>query len=197
VYFSCADSGCSSTALPLGSQVANPVSAFAVDNNGVALTLPNVPPGGVATLSGSLIFGIGTQPNNQLGSATVYTTNSRGNFTTIYKGTTYSSSFIDSGSNGIFFTDASIPQCSGFYCPAGPLSLSAVNVSSTGVSGAVNFTVENLRSIGSGVSAANVGGNINEGRSFDWGLPFFFGRTVFVALSGASTPGGPGPYWAY
>ena len=32
---------------------------------------------------------------------------------------------------------------------------------------------------------------------FDWGLPFFFGRNVFVALEGASTPGGTGPYWAY
>jgi hypothetical protein len=197
VYFSCPDGACSSTTLPLESQVANPVPAFAVDNNGVALTLPKVPSGGVGTLTGSLIFGIGTQANNQLGSATVFTTNSRGNFTTIYKGTTYSSSFIDSGSNGIFFNDSGIPQCSGFYCPEASLSLSAVNVSSTGVSGAVDFTVESVRSIAAGVAAANVGGNINEGGSFDWGLPFFFGRTVFVAVAGASTPGGAGPFWAY
>ena len=32
---------------------------------------------------------------------------------------------------------------------------------------------------------------------FDWGLSFFYGRTVFTAITGASTPGGPGPYFAY
>jgi len=33
--------------------------------------------------------------------------------------------------------------------------------------------------------------------SFDWGLPFFYGRQVFTALEGASTPAGNGPYVAY
>ena len=29
------------------------------------------------------------------------------------------------------------------------------------------------------------------------GLPFFFGRNVFVAFVGANTPAGPGPYIAF
>jgi hypothetical protein len=33
--------------------------------------------------------------------------------------------------------------------------------------------------------------------AFDWGLPFFFGRQVFTAIEGASTPGGSGPYFAF
>jgi hypothetical protein len=33
--------------------------------------------------------------------------------------------------------------------------------------------------------------------SFDFGLPFFFGRNVFTAIEGKSTSGGPGPYVAY
>ena len=33
--------------------------------------------------------------------------------------------------------------------------------------------------------------------SFDWGLPFFYGRAVFTAIEGQSTPGGAGPYWAF
>lgn len=197
VYFACAADGCSATALALESQVANPVPAFAVDNNGVALVLPDVPPGGAETLSGSLIFGIGTQSNNQLGSATVYATDGQGNFTTTYKGVSYTSSFIDSGSNGLFFTDRSIPLCFSFYCPLAPLSLSAVNSSSTGVAGTVSFTIESIRSISASTSAAKVGGDIDLSRAFDWGLPFFFGRTVFAAISGAPTPQGNGPYWAY
>jgi hypothetical protein len=44
-----------------------------------------------------------------------------------------------------------------------------------------------------------VGGSIGRSNSstFDWGMPFFFGRTVFVAIDGASTLHGTGPYWAY
>jgi len=30
-----------------------------------------------------------------------------------------------------------------------------------------------------------------------FGLPFFYGRTVYTALDGATTPGGTGPYFAY
>jgi len=50
--------------------------------------------------------------------------------------------------------------------------------------------------LSSGKVAANVGGTaLTSG--FDWGLPFFFGRTVFVAIKGGSAPGGTPPYWAY
>ncbi len=197
-YYACTPSGCTSTVLPLASQVANPVAAFAVDNNGVALVLPSVPPGGANSLTGMLVFGIGTQSNNQLGSATVYATDSVGNFKTTYNNTAYNKSFIDSGSNGLFFDDLSIPVCSGgFYCPVSTLPLSAVNTSATGAaSGTVNFTVENIVSLANSVAAANVGGTgLTNG--FDWGLPFFFNRKVFVAIKGLSTPGGNGPYWAY
>lgn len=35
------------------------------------------------------------------------------------------------------------------------------------------------------------------GPYFDWGLPFFYGRTVFSAIQGASAGGTVGPYYAY
>ena len=31
----------------------------------------------------------------------------------------------------------------------------------------------------------------------DWGLPFYFGRTVFTAIESQNTPAGPGPYFAF
>jgi hypothetical protein len=202
-YYGCTATGCTGTLMPVADQVANPVAAFATNNNGVVLVMPAVPAGGVTTLTGALIFGIGTQANNQLGSATVYATNNNGNFTTTYNGMTLMSSFLDSGSNGLFFPDATIPMCffsPGFFCPATTLSLSAVNTSLNTATGTVNFTIENLDALASTVKAASVGGNsagIPGLTGFDFGLPFFFGRTVFVAISGAGTPGGPGPYWAY
>jgi hypothetical protein len=196
VYYACAAAGCTPTTLPLTSQVANPVPLFATNNNGVAVVLPAVPIGGTGTLSGALVFGVDTQANNQLGAATVFTVNSQGNFTTTYKGQSFTSSFIDSGSNAIFFPDPNLPVCSNFYCPPAPLTLSAVNTSAAGVSGTVDFVVESLPSVGP-AAAAHLAGDIGLARSFDWGLPFFFGRTVFVATVGASTSRGPGPFWAY
>lgn len=100
----------------------------------------------------------------------------------------------------MFFADATIPVCSGspgFYCPAATLALSAVNTSANGAaSGTVYFTIENLQALNSTVRAASIGGSFRS-KSFDWGMPFFFGRTVFVAMDGASTLHGTGPYWAY
>jgi hypothetical protein len=155
-------------------------------------------------LTGALIFGIDTQNNNQIGSATIYSVNSSGNFTTTYKGVALTSSFLDTGSNGLFFSDATIPLCSGssgFYCPDSTLSFTAVTTSANGAgTGTINFTVENLLRLDPTVRAASVGGNIGRSsrtRMFDWGMPFFFGRTVFVAIDGASTLHGQGPYWAY
>ena len=197
VYYACTATSCTSTVLPLVAQLTNPVPSFALNNNGLALTLPPVPVGGVSTLSGTLTFGIGTQANNQLGAAAVHASNSRGEFTTLYKGTSYTVSFIDSGSNGLFFDDPTIPTCSQFYCPPAPLPLTAVNVAPDGGTVSVSFTIDNAHALTSGISAFNLGGTLGLPRTFDFGLPFFFGRTVFVAVTGAQTPKGVGPYWAY
>jgi len=40
-------------------------------------------------------------------------------------------------------------------------------------------------------------GGPGDANSFAWGFPFFLGRSVYVAVAGASTPGGAGPYFAY
>jgi hypothetical protein len=78
--------------------------------------------------------------------------------------------------------------------------LSALNKSANGAaSGTVDFTVENLQALDATVRAASVGGSIGRSSStiLDWGMLFFFGRTVFVAIDGQSTQHGTGPYWAY
>jgi hypothetical protein len=206
-YYQCSASNCTGSAMPLASQVPNPVAGFAIDNNGVVLIMPAVANGGATTLTGTLIFGIDTEANNQVGSATVYAANSSGNFTTTYNTKPLTSSFLDSGSNGLFFSDSTITPCSnsgsfgGFYCPATPLSVSASNASASGApSGPVSVTIVNPQALDSTIRAASIGGSTGRGSrstAFDWGLPFFFGRTVFVAIDGANTLHGTGPYWAY
>ena len=63
------------------------------DNNGLLITLPSISTKGAAdaTVSGSLIFGIGTQTDNALASsATVYAVDGYGNIPQItYNGTQY------------------------------------------------------------------------------------------------------------
>jgi hypothetical protein len=198
VYYACAaGGGCTSATLPVASQVSNPVASLPVNNNGVMLALPPVPLGGAKTLTGSLVLGIGTQANNQLGGATVYTTDSRGFFTTVYQGTSYPNSFLDSGSNGLFFHDPALPLCGDFYCPPSATTLTATNVGANGASATISFPLDSISALPADTNAAHLGGGTAIPGSFDWGLPFFFGRSVFVAISGASTPNGTGPFWAW
>src|SRR5262249_51427303 len=106
-YYSCSPGGCVITAEGLNAQVQNPVASFLPDNNGVVVELPAIGANGASNLNGSLVFGIGTRTNNQLGGAQIFTTNDSGDFTTIFAGTAYPG-FIDSGSNGIFFLSSTI-----------------------------------------------------------------------------------------
>jgi len=150
-----------------------------------------------------MIFGIGTQSNNGMGSALVYPVDAVGNFTTVFQGRSYPASYLDSGTNGIYFLDAAttgVPTCpdtSDFYCPATAASLVATNQAAGGTSPPVNFTIANADVLFRAPYAAydNLGGP-NPG-SFEWGLSFFFGRNVYTAIEQKSTPGGVGPYFAY
>jgi len=232
VYYLCSTgAGCGSPVfVPCGalcgdtqaanSQVTNPVFNFTGDNNGVILELSAVTSTS-ATVSGSLIFGIGTQSNNALGSAAVLLLNND-NFTTVFSGQNLTASFIDSGSNGFFFPNGiesnfpggNIPICttnSSFYCPASLTAFSATNESGS-TNSAVNFSVDNADNLftqnPTAFAFANLAGPQGSGAcsstnttacSFDWGLPFFYGRKVFTAIDGATPPTGvpAGPFFAY
>ena len=205
LYYTCPSSGCEVTTESLSNQVQNPVSLFARDNNGVIIELPAVS-GAETSITGSLVFGIGTQSNNGLGSATVYTIDpSTGNFTTVYGGVSYEdASFLDSGSNALYFLDSNttgIPTCRDYnfwYCPSTTLNLSASNQGTNGATGTVDFVVGNADTLTANANDAAVNGLAGPiPGSFDWGLPFFFGRNVYTAIEGQNTPGGVGPYWAY
>lgn len=188
--------------LPPAQQVQNPVAALETDNNGVVLQLPAVGATGAREVKGSLILGVGTRDNNQLGNALVIQTDSRGYFSTTYKGVTLPNSFMDSGSNGLYFPDAALPDCAGnlagFFCPATTQNLSATVRLRDGTNETINFSVANATSLLASSSYAynNLGGGLAEA-SFDWGLPFYFGRRVFSIIEGRNSVAGVGPLVAY
>ncbi len=219
VYYDCPPSGCSPANIALAEQIPNPVTAFTStgDDNGVIIELPSVPNGGSSPvggpyLTGSLIFGINTQSNNQLNGTQVYDVPDSGpdagGLTTIFNGNTYTSSFIDSGSNGFFFNDSSISTCPSpnqyWFCPTtSPLSLSAQN-QGTNMSSpvSVSFSIENADNLFNTPNTAfsTLAGPYGSTPpvEFDWGLSFFYGRHVFTAIDNTNTPGvGSGPYFAY
>jgi hypothetical protein len=217
----CSSDGACVYEVPTANQVVNPVASFAAGaNNGVSLALPSIGSSGAsAVTSGILHLGIGT-----LSSVTVLGADPNGmvdgniaDFTTIFQGTTYGGStsnpsnqndpslaFIDSGSNALFIPSTE-PQCSdnpGFYCPGSNIGFSATMEGFSGTpSTSVSFTMGDADALFNTDNSAFNNVCASSQGIFDWGLPFFFGRTVYVGLSGTSaTINGStstGPYWAF
>lgn len=215
LYYACstgANANCEVTTVSVSNQLQNPIVLFPTDNNGVIIQLDSVT-GAQTSVSGSLIFGIGTQSNNALGSATVYAVDpGLGNFTTKFNGITYSDqAFLDTGSNAIYFlgpNTTNIPICTDatfWYCPTTTQNLTATNQAfGGGASGPVDFIVGNADTLTANENDAAVNGLAGPSDStptfmfaFDWGLSFFYGRKVYTSIEGQNTPAGTGPYIAY
>jgi hypothetical protein len=231
VYFACSDSSCgdwytcsgSQCMLPVDTskQLINPIAKFSSPyNNGLSMTMPAVANGGASNVQGTLTIGIGTSAGNDPGSGSfaVYTADASGmtdgnglDFRTTFNSVTYGTggklAFIDSGSNGIFFPSATgLSQCSstiGYYCAtSSPVNLSAVTLSYSGTTSlTVPFAIEDGVTLlsSSHTTFSTLGAPVDS--LFDWGLPFFLGRTVYVGIdSTTATFNGvtaTGPYWGY
>lgn len=205
-YYSCPSTGCRPTQVSLAQQLQNPVALFASDNNGVIIALPSVPSTGAATATGSMTFGIGTQSNNGLGGATVLPVNPEtGNITTAYGTLSYANSYIDAGTSVIAFGNNVYPVCAGagagLYCPPVTQNLSATLQGAGKGASTVSFSVANGDQLFGANPNFDAFGNLaaptGDSVTFAWGLPFFFGRTVYTAIEGRATPGGTGPYFGF
>ena len=204
LYYSCSSNICTGTAIPVISQVQNPVALLPVDNNGVIVQLPTVQAGGAPSADGFLVLGIGTQANNAPSTVTTYPADpSHGQFFTVFNGMTLNG-LLDTGTSMLVFpSGGTLPNCAApnsfWFCPSSPTSLSATNEGfPAGIpSGPVSFQIGNFNSL---IGSSNrvfpdIGGNGTT--QFIWGLPFFFGRTVYIGIQGRPSGLGTGPYWAY
>jgi len=223
-YYTCSGGTCSPSFVAKANQVTNPVVLFPKDNNGVIVELPTTS-NPAASVTGSLIFGINTESNNQLPSTVTTITMACDGFATVFGGQTFGVtdgnkctgpfSTIDSGVDGIFFPNVtSIPVCpaqtsagdlSGLYCPAATQNLSATIQGQDGKSKAVDFTIANAQNIltnsatASDAALPGLGGPRSTGSGFVWGLPFFYGRNVYLSITGQTLPSGmpPAPWWEF
>ncbi len=203
MYYSCVGNSCTGIKMPVAQQVTNPVALLPEDNNGVVLVLPSVPTGGVGTVNGTLFLGIGTQDNNTPTGVTKIPANSSGEMSTTYAGNT-TSAILDSGSNGIFFDNSGQPFCASpapdWFCPTSLQTLSATHKGSGGSPNlAVSFKIGNFLNYWNTTTNAvfsDVGARSGHSM-FIWGLPFHFGRSVYVGIENTTSTIGTGPYWAY
>lgn len=209
-YYACTGTTeCVATAVATTAQVQNPVASFTTDNNGVIVQMPSVASGGAASVSGYLIFGVDTESNNAsnaAGTETVLSVDDGDYLTVSFNGTPYSQSFIDSGSNGIYFNDSSLPVCTqsgltDFYCPSSTQSLSATLTGANGVTATADFSIANTETLFSNntfSAFADLGGTFpGSSMSFDLGMPFYYGRRVATVIEGDTTTVGTGPYFAF
>jgi hypothetical protein len=120
--------------------------------------------------------------------------------------------FIDSGSQALIFpnsTSAPISYDSNtsdqdyqYYTPGASTNYSATNVGYGGApSVSTSFTLENILSYKATSNVYAKWGVLDSSGpvsgQFDWGLPFFLGRPVFVGLEGTTSTLGTGIYWSY
>lgn len=204
--------GCTPARVSLADQVSNPLGMLPSDNDGFQLQLPAPQAPGAPTVTGTLVFGLGTNDSNPLGPATLLTVDpGDGTLTTTRDGLTFSRSVIDSGSSAYYFPDSTLVPCAqgdpgdGFYCPATAVAGNATISGANGAQAAVSFTIANADAIfregatdaafpdlagpllGSGLTA----------ETFDWGLPFHYGRTVSILFEQRSTGISAGPAIAF
>jgi Protein of unknown function (DUF3443) len=216
IYFACPTTGCQPSTTPVIvtslQQVANPVPKF--------LSTLQIPTGSIIDLSA--VSGTETSVNGTLTfatflpGATTYTLDSNDHFITIFGGQNLTSSFIDSGSNALYFPD-SLLVCQDktqFFCPSSLTTLSGINEGVTQGQSTVDFSIDNADNLFSanpddsafGTLAGPSGkGSCSNGTgacTFEWGLPFFYGRPVFTKVDSCSATAGPcpplaGATWAY
>ncbi len=204
-YFNCIPNAANNCQVlpPSSYQIQNPIAAFAVNNNGLLIRLPQISAMGATTVTGAVIFGIDTQANNASNEANFIPVDSNGYFTTVFNNIAYLS-FIDSGSNAIYFSAGKnsneLPICVEgiFYCPTSTKFYSATMALKNNATSKVNFSV--AKPVDTNFAFNNLAGPTPATlgtQTFDWGLPFFFGRTVYVGISGKTSNAGTGPYFAY
>ena len=208
LYYSCSASACTALTtansnIPVSQQVSNPVAAFEADNNGVILQMPGVPSSGAATASGTLTFGVGTQADNGIGGYAILQADGNGNFSATLQGQTYGSSFMDTGSNFNFATLSGVPvNAQGDYAPTALTSYPVTLTPSVGSGNPLSTQIQVIDSqqldvsymafddVDDPATSAGPAGYV------DLGMPYFYGKSIALVISGMSSPAGVGPLYA-
>ena len=92
------------------------------------------------------------------------------------------------------------PPNNDFYCPAVTQTLTATIRGTTGASVNLNFSVANAQMLITNPTLYafnDLAGEASDTTTFAFGMPIFYGRSIFTAIEGRSTPAGTGPFNAF
>ena len=234
LYWVCpSGSACSLASVPTATQVSNPVAFFnSTDTNGVMLTMGSVVSSGASQATGTLYFGIGTQTDNALSSSAKAYALSSDPLNPIpyypifatYNSTSYAAS-IDSAQQYLVILDpttlagAGITSCassqSTYYCPSSAVTLPLTIKDNNGdtatlspalsIGNATTLLASSVLGTGTNTAFSNLAEESVPGTDYViLGMPFFYGRTVYVGIAGQAPPSGLSAttygalgYWAF
>jgi len=205
LYYSCPPPGgsnCIGITQPLSGQLQNPIPLFTTDNNGFIITMPSISDTGATGVTGTLTFGIDTESNNALNGAVIFTPSPTSGQLIAAISSASAFAILDTGTASIAFLDSpttGLQQCGSIYCPSSPQIFGATIEGGNGALYNFNFTIANVQDstqVTQGSDAIDDYGSPFP-NFFDFGMPFFYGRTVYFAIQGQTNSGGTGPFWAF
>lgn len=178
----------------------NPVGYFVSgNNNGEVVSLPTVSANTNSNITGTLTFGINTESNNQvptnISSVQGDPNDFIGRFIGLSSGA-YFPTMFDSGTNHFRFYSTEINLCGELYCPSSStawtsqissynMSVSAIPLSSIITSQTVAYSL-----------MPNLGLSAQSGSGL-YGLPFYFGKNIYLGFVGSNSSMGSGPTWGF
>lgn len=205
-YYSCNNNGCSAISLSSNEQVSNPISFLPNNNNGLTLLFPSIPLNGAKNQSGTLYFGVNTNSQNTFNPSNVYKANTSNipTFSSQYNSNSYSA-FLDSGTNTLSIANSGLTSCefsSSWLCPSNNTNLTFLNYNSNNTGIQSILTIGNASSLlnTNNTSFSTIGTNLNFGIGLnyvDYGLPYFYGKTVQLVFQNSNSNLGTGPFWAW
>ena len=197
IYFKCSDHGCRPDAPSPREAIVNPVMRDEKDNNGIVLRFPEIPKNGRGPIIGELLLGVGTARDNRLPQGVRFFSMDGNGF---FRAKTGRSSRLfygrlDTGTTALVLPDQKIPACSP------PLSHLACPDRETFVSVFIPDTRGRQRRFP--ILVGNAETRLREHRSvagdilyfspetssppFILGMPFFFGKNLFILYPPASS----------
>ena len=213
-YYNCSGTTCTMAAASLNNQVVNPVGFLPHDNNGIVIQFPAVNGLESGPVTGYAIFGIGTQDNNTppadlkvlQSDITDETDDCYAALPAVQAGSK-TCSFLDTGSRAYFLAEPRVTTLDpyGFYQPTSPVVVKATLESyQSNITKDIQFTFANEESALNSPTAAvfpqlaaQEPGAINTTNSLDLGIPYYFGRTVYMGFEGKSSTLGHDAFWAF
>ncbi len=201
-YYACNAGTCNPAGpVALSSQVSNPVAFFTTDNNGIIVQMPSVPMMGQFIATGTLTFGIDTQPNNSIAGFQLLPADDKGNFSANITGQVFNQSFIDSGSD-YYFIPLSGLNLNGYgdHAPASYTTYdtslySAVSPVSTPIHTQIAIINSILLNFGTYTAFDDIA-DPGISNAADFGMPFFYGKSLAFVISGRKVTEGVGPLYA-